>query len=108
MLSPVIIRIMNMNNRVTIITGAGRGVGRATAQLFACAGARVVLFSRTASQLEEVMATIVNAGGSALNVMGDVAREEDVLALFQQVKEHYGRLDILVNCAGYSGCASIC
>jgi 3-oxoacyl-[acyl-carrier protein] reductase len=91
---------MNMNNRVTIITGAGRGVGRATAQLFARAGARVVLFSRTASQLEEVMATIVDAGGSALSVIGDVAREEDVLELFQQVKEHYGQLDILVNCAG--------
>jgi NAD(P)-dependent dehydrogenase (short-subunit alcohol dehydrogenase family) len=91
---------MNMNNRVVIITGAGRGVGRATAQLFARAGARVVLFSRTASQLAEVVADISKAGGSALSVAGDVAHEEHVLALFQLVRERYGRLDILVNCAG--------
>jgi NAD(P)-dependent dehydrogenase (short-subunit alcohol dehydrogenase family) len=91
---------MNMNNRVAIITGAGRGVGRATALLFARAGAKVVLFSRTRASLEEVASSIVQDGGEALIVAGDVAREEDVLALFEQVRERYGRLDILVNCAG--------
>ena len=90
---------MNMNNRVAIITGAGRGVGRATALLLARAGAKVVLFSRTRTQLEEVAASISQAGGDALAVAGDVAREEDVLALFEQVRERHGRLDILVNCA---------
>ncbi|TMC22501.1 MAG: SDR family oxidoreductase [Chloroflexi bacterium] len=62
-----------LKDRIAIITGAGRGIGRATAQCFARQGARVVLFSRTRT---------------------------DVLALFQQVKETYGRLDVLVNCAG--------
>ena len=83
-----------------MITGAGRGVGRATAMLFARAGAKVVLFSRTRAQLEEVAASILQGGGEALIVVGDVAREEDVLALFEQVRARYGRLDILVNCAG--------
>ncbi len=99
---------MSMNKQVVIITGAGRGVGRATAQRFANAGARVVLFSRTRSQLEEVVADIIKAGGSALSVVGDVAREEDVLALFQQVREHYGCLDILCKLCGYCCGTSIC
>lgn len=91
---------MSIEQRVAIITGAGRGVGRATAQRFARAGARVVLFSRSRPALEETTATSINAGGQAIFHVGDVAREEDVLALFQLVRETYGRVDILVNCAG--------
>ncbi|HLJ34082.1 MAG TPA: SDR family oxidoreductase [Ktedonobacteraceae bacterium] len=94
---------MSIKNRVAIITGAGRGVGRATAQLFAREGARVVPFSRTQAHLEETATEIARLGGEvgqALAVVGDVSREEDVQRLFQQVREMYGRVDILVNCAG--------
>jgi NAD(P)-dependent dehydrogenase (short-subunit alcohol dehydrogenase family) len=91
---------MSMKDRVAIITGAGRGVGRATAELFAREGAHVVLFSRTRSQVEQTAAEIVQAGGHALAVAGDVSREEDVLALFQRVKDTYGRVDVLINAAG--------
>ncbi len=94
---------MSIQNRIAIITGAGRGVGRATAQLFAREGARVVLFGRTGAHLEETAAEIVRVSGQAgeaLAVVGDVSREDDVQRLFEQVKETYGRVDILVNCAG--------
>jgi NAD(P)-dependent dehydrogenase (short-subunit alcohol dehydrogenase family) len=91
---------MSIKNRVAIITGAGRGVGRATAQLFAREGARVVLFSHTPSHLDETAAAIRDARGQVLAVQGDVAQEEDVQKLFQQVRDTYGHLDILVNCAG--------
>jgi NAD(P)-dependent dehydrogenase (short-subunit alcohol dehydrogenase family) len=90
---------MSLNDAIAIVTGAGRGVGRATARLFAYAGARVVLFSRTSSHVEEVAAEITANGGHALAICGDVASEEDVLALFRRVQEMYGRVDILVNCA---------
>jgi NAD(P)-dependent dehydrogenase (short-subunit alcohol dehydrogenase family) len=90
---------MNMQDRVAIITGAGRGIGRATAQLFAREGARVALFSRTRSELDEVLREITQAGGQGLVVAGDVSHEEDVQQLFRLVQAHYGRVDILVNCA---------
>ena len=91
---------MSIKDRITIITGAGRGIGRATARLFARAGARVILFSRTPSQLDEAMAEITAAGGHALSIVGDVSCEEDVHILFQKAMETYGRVDVLVNCAG--------
>jgi NAD(P)-dependent dehydrogenase (short-subunit alcohol dehydrogenase family) len=110
--SAIIAHMNTLTDKVAIITGAGRGIGRATARLFAREGARVVLFSRTDSQLREVASEIAGESrqdeqegqegkeGRVLAVVGDVSREEDVAALFQQVKHTYGRVDILVNCAG--------
>lgn len=89
-----------LKDRVAIITGAGRGIGRTTAQLFAQEGAQVILFSRTRSHLDEAREEIIRQGGQAMAIVGDVSREEDVQDLFQRSKDIYGHIDILVNCAG--------
>ena len=91
---------MSIQKKVTIVTGAGSGVGRATALHFARAGSRVVLFGRTWETLKATAAAIHDADGAALAVQGDVAREEDVQALFTRTCAVYGRVDILINCAG--------
>jgi NAD(P)-dependent dehydrogenase (short-subunit alcohol dehydrogenase family) len=91
---------MSIKDQVAIITGAGRGVGRATALRFAREGARVVLFSRTPAPLENVAAEIARQGYHLLTVVGDVSREKDVQALFEQTMQTFKRVDILVNCAG--------
>ena len=91
---------MSIKDRVAIITGAGRGVGRATALRFAREGARVVLFSRTPAPLVDVATEIAREGYPVHSFVGDVSREEDVQALFQQAMQDYKRVDILVNCAG--------
>jgi len=91
---------MSIKDHIAIITGAGRGVGRATARRFASEGAQVVLFSRTPSYLEETANAITEEGNHALSIIGDVSRQEDVHMLFQRVMDTYGRVDILVNCAG--------
>src|SRR6266567_2910228 len=74
---------MSIRDRVAIITGAG-----------------VVLFSRTPGPLDETTTDIAHEGGQVLSMAGDVSREEDVRALFQRAMDAYGRVDILVNCAG--------
>jgi NAD(P)-dependent dehydrogenase (short-subunit alcohol dehydrogenase family) len=91
---------LSIKDHVAIITGAGRGIGRAAAHRFAREGAQVVLFSRTAASLNEVSAEITRVDNRTLAIVGDVSREEDVHHLFQNVMDAYGRVDILVNCAG--------
>lgn len=82
--------------KVAIVTGAGSGIGAATARRFAKEGYKVVLNGRTKDKLDHVAAEIGKAG-SVLVVPGDVSSESDVAALFQATINAFGRLDVLVN-----------
>jgi NAD(P)-dependent dehydrogenase (short-subunit alcohol dehydrogenase family) len=89
-----------LQDRVAVVTGASNGIGRGIAEMFAVEGARTVLVARRAELLEEVAAGIRARGGEALPVPTDLTRERDVIALFDTVRQRWGRLDVLVNNAG--------
>lgn len=91
---------MQLTDKVAIVTGAGRGIGRATAERLAEAGAKVVAADLNPETAAAVAAGIANAGGAAIGVQVDVAREADAERLARSAKDHFGRIDILVNNAG--------
>ena len=89
--------------KVAVITGASAGIGRATAQLFAAEGAKVVVGARRKAELDELVAEIRSAGGEATALAGDVRSEDYARALVARAVERYGRLDIAFNNAGTLG-----
>lgn len=91
-----------LHEKVAIITGAGSGVGRAAALLFAQHGAKVVAADIDLQAVEEVAAEVVAAGGEALAVECDVADTGSVSALVEAAVEQFGRLDVMYNNAGIS------
>jgi len=91
---------LKLKDQVALVTGAGRGIGRAVALAFAREGAAVALAARTTSELEAVAAQIKSRAGRALVVPTDVTREASVGALVEQVLGDFKRVDILVTAAG--------
>lgn len=93
---------MKLENRVAVVTGSGRGIGRAIALTFAREGARLVLMARTQSQIEETCKQVVALGREAVAVTGDISRRTDIENLVRKTLERFGPPDILVNAAGIS------
>ncbi|MEL7371061.1 MAG: SDR family NAD(P)-dependent oxidoreductase, partial [Myxococcota bacterium] len=87
-------------NRAAVVTGAGRGIGRALALALADLGYPVALQSRTLTQLEAVQAQIEARGGQAICVRGDVTEEAAATELVQKAVEAFGGVQVAVACAG--------
>jgi len=91
---------MLLKDRVAIITGGGRGIGRGTALRFADEGAKLALVDLEQSHLDETAAELDAGGAEYIALQGDVSSSADVQRFFDQTIERFGRLDILVNNAG--------
>ena len=94
---------MLLENKVALITGSGRGIGRATAKLFAKESASVFLTARTETELSATAKEIAAGGGKAAHTTADLAGEKDCARVVTAAHAKFGRVDILVNNAGHYG-----
>jgi NAD(P)-dependent dehydrogenase (short-subunit alcohol dehydrogenase family) len=94
---------MMLKEKVAVITGGGKGLGRVIALACAREGADLVLASRSIEALQETREEVVNLGRQALVVPTDIRHEESVRNLAEQALAHFGRIDILVNNTGITG-----
>ena len=93
--------IMLVEDKVILVTGASRGIGRATAKLLAENGARVIVnYNSSEEKAKELVDDLAGSGFETVMFKADVSKEDEVKDLYDFVKENYGRLDVLINNAG--------
>ncbi len=93
--------MLDLTGRVALVTGSSRGIGRAIAERYAAAGARVVVHcARSGEEAAAVARGIAGRGGEAVSLLADVADRGQVARLFEEIDDTFGRLDVLVHCAG--------
>lgn len=93
----------SLQGEVALVTGAGRGIGRAIAERYAAEGAGVVLMSRTTDQVDDAVGSITAAGGHAVGAAGDVTVAADIGRAVQAAEQNFGPVSILVSNAGITG-----
>jgi 3-oxoacyl-(acyl-carrier-protein) reductase len=91
---------MKLKDKVALITGAGSGIGEATALRFSEEGAKVVINDVNMESANRVLETIKKQGGDAMVLKADISQKNEVDGMVEQIIEHFGKLDILVNNAG--------
>lgn len=90
-----------INHKTAIVTGASRGIGRVIAERLAADGFAVVVnYAGSLAGANETVAAIEHEGGKAVAVKGDISQQSDVIALFNETKKAFGRVDVVVNNAG--------
>lgn len=97
----------SLKGKVAVVTGAGRGIGKAISAALARAGCRVVLAARTREQIEAVKKEILSNGGDALALPTDLTLDDDIRQLVEKSQEKWGGVDILINNAGWGKRASV-
>ena len=93
----------SLKDKIVLIAGAGKGIGKAIAKRFASEGAKVMINSRTQKDLEDTLAEIKEDDGDCHIYVGDITNPETVRKMFIELKSHYGAPDICVNSAGTAG-----
>ena len=94
---------LRLDGKTAVVTGAGRGLGKAMAKAMAQVGAEIVCAARTRSQIDETVAEIREAGGSAITVPTDVTDSKQVDAMVDACVQEYGKIDVMVANAGGGG-----
>lgn len=94
---------MGLEGKTALVTGAGSGIGKATAFRLARAGARVGVLSRTESEIEEVAARIRSDGGEALALVADISDSKQLGSEVDKLADRFGRLDVVIANAGING-----